>query len=272
MKLIGRLDRGQASLDRDGTGAAASPTARGYESETVLGEESFQVSIRRGDADAEAGAESAEPNTEAITAALSEGAESAPEAEEGAVVELPPLYMPETMGAQEQDSVAGSLAYSPSVNQSGAVDPFGATDWGTFNITGIKVKASGAAFTVHATVQNPITFNVNAGGRINIPSNNAAALNGLGWIAKGQDKADEAIGFWEKAVKASPEATAALRGLAITHMERKEYEQASTYFHKWLLEEPKNTEAEEGMIKAIAKLGMTSRPAAASAPHRPTGR
>ena len=82
---------------------------------------------------------------------------------------------------------------------------------------------------------------------------NAAALNGLGWIAKSQDKTDEAIGFWEQAVKAEPKGTAAIRGLAITYMEKNQPDKAAQYFEMWLKAEPNNEEAQQGLKNAKHK-------------------
>ena len=79
-------------------------------------------------------------------------------------------------------------------------------------------------------------------------------MNGLGWIAKSQGKTQEAIGYWEKAVKAAPGATAALAGLARTYAELGQNDKAIKYYKMWLKAEPTNKEAKEGLEKAkIAK-------------------
>ena len=58
------------------------------------------------------------------------------EPEDGAKVALPDLVTPEQLAVPDTDSVAGTITYSPTINQSGTVDPFGATTWANFNITG----------------------------------------------------------------------------------------------------------------------------------------
>jgi hypothetical protein len=110
--------------------------------------------------------------------------------------------MPQSQQLADDDAVAGTLTYSPSVTQSGAVNPFGQTHWQDFNITNIVVTAppppapapapapapgpdagvpapapaAPRVFTVTATVSNPIRFNVASGGNTDIPSENAAAI------------------------------------------------------------------------------------------------
>jgi tetratricopeptide (TPR) repeat protein len=78
----------------------------------------------------------------------------------------------------------------------------------------------------------------------------AAALNGLGWIAKGQKKTKQAIEYWTKAVEAAPTATAALSGLTQTYMEQKKYDDAIKYYKMWLKVEPNNASAKKGLKEA----------------------
>ena len=82
----------------------------------------------------------------------------------------------------------------------------------------------------------------------------AGALNGLGWIASGQNKTDEAIRHWKKAVAAAPGATAALDGLTTTCMAMHRYDKAAEYYRLWLKAEPTSVEANKGLEEA-AKAG-----------------
>jgi len=82
---------------------------------------------------------------------------------------------------------------------------------------------------------------------------NSAALNGLGWIAHGAGNIDEAIRWWQKAIKVSKGgATASLSGLTQVYMERKEYDKAIKYYRMWLKAEPDNKQAKDGLEKAKA--------------------
>ena len=56
--------------------------------------------------------------------------------------------------------------------------------------------------------------------------------------------------YWKKAVQANPKGTAALSGLARTHMERQEYDKAARYYEMWQMAEPDNSEAKTGLAKA----------------------
>jgi tetratricopeptide (TPR) repeat protein len=85
---------------------------------------------------------------------------------------------------------------------------------------------------------------------------NAGALNGLGWIAKQAGKEDEALVWWQKAVVANPQTTAALRGMIDTLMARGQYHHAAVCYAAWLRVDPNNekikTEFEAVQTKAAA--------------------
>ena len=84
---------------------------------------------------------------------------------------------------------------------------------------------------------------------------NAAALNGLGWIAHGQDHKEQAIEWWEKAVKVSDgRATASLSGLTQVYMEMNDYPKAVKCCEMWLKVEPDNQQAKDALAKAKAML------------------
>jgi hypothetical protein len=135
--------------------------------------------------------ESPVPDEATISSALLASAGAVPDVPpDGGPVTLPDLIMPDSLAVIDQDTVASTLSYAATVSQTGAVSPFGATSWATFNMTGIVVTphpapppapapgpgapapapAPPGRFDVTATVSNPITFNVASGGRTNIAS------------------------------------------------------------------------------------------------------
>jgi len=83
--------------------------------------------------------------------------------------------------------------------------------------------------------------------------NNAGALNGMGWIAKLAGNDDRAIAWWQKAVKANPQSTAALRGLTTTFMARGQYHQAAVCYAAWVQADPNNEKIKTEMKDALAK-------------------
>jgi hypothetical protein len=96
-------------------------------------------------------------------------AESISEPQEGETVRLPDIVLDPTI--RETDAIAGTLTYSPTITQSGAAPaPFGATSPYTFTMSGITVTSAAAIFTVTATIDNPITFQVTGGGNTDISS------------------------------------------------------------------------------------------------------
>lgn len=114
-----------------------------------------------------------EIDPESLVPATGSGEESAAIAEpaEGQTIQLPDVRFPalEPM----RDSIAGALAYNGSITQAGSPpEPFGET-WGKrFSLSGISVTRSAGNFAVQATVDNPITFQVNGGSHTDIESEN----------------------------------------------------------------------------------------------------
>lgn len=139
----------------------------------------FLATIAYRDRDEPAGEGQEKPiDTNAIIArgVSTAAAAAVPDIDVGESVHLPDMLMPEEFVEAEGDSIGGTLTYNPTVTQAGTVNPFGATKWSKFNLTGITVTRASGAFTVKATLDNPITFNVASGGRTNIASANDPAL------------------------------------------------------------------------------------------------
>ena len=82
---------------------------------------------------------------------------------------------------------------------------------------------------------------------------NSGALNGMGWVAKLAGREDEAIAWWQKAVMANPQTTAALRGLTTTFMARGQYHQALICYAAWVQADPNNEKLKAEMADALAK-------------------
>jgi hypothetical protein len=72
------------------------------------------------------------------------------------------MLMPESFAVADHDAVKGAITYSPSITQSGTVEPFGSTKWNRFHVKDITVRASAGAFEASFTLENPITFNVSS--------------------------------------------------------------------------------------------------------------
>lgn len=139
---------------------------------------SFDVTVpsRTPDHDGEQGTEhNADVSPEQVTAALTSGLAEPEEVPEGGQISLPDMTMP-AMETTETDTVSASLSFSATIANSGAVNPFGATTWATFNITDIKVKKGKSSYAASFKVKNPITYNVAAGGRTDIRSATDPAL------------------------------------------------------------------------------------------------
>jgi len=95
--------------------------------------------------------------------------ESISEPQEGRPVRLPDIVFDQ--GTVETDAIASTLTYAPTVTQSGpAPAPFGETLPYTFIMSGINVTLAPGTFNVTATIDNPITFQVASGGKIDISS------------------------------------------------------------------------------------------------------
>lgn len=185
-EAVGRL----LSADRDAceTCAPAPEPAQGPEERREVASWAFTASIPRTEQDAPPGAEESEaPEPGAVTQAMASSASPLATPAEGETASLPDMAVPESLATPESDSVGGPIAYAPTITRSGAVSPFGATSWATFNMTGITVTTSPGAFAVNATLQNPITYNVNAGGRTDVTSENDAALTSANYATAAAD-------------------------------------------------------------------------------------
>lgn len=79
---------------------------------------------------------------------------------EGQSVRLPDIRIGSSVS--ETDALASTLAYSPTVAQAPGqpADSFGETSPYDFSLSGITVTRAAGAFTVGATVDNPITFQI----------------------------------------------------------------------------------------------------------------
>jgi hypothetical protein len=147
----------------------------------------LSATIRCADRDAAPGAENAaELDPGQVAAELGAAAAPAGELLEGETIRLPDMVVTPA-GVADTDTVGGTIAYSGTITQSGAVNPFGATSWGTFTLTGITLTRAPGAFTVAATLSNPITFNVASGGRTHLASENDAALTSVNYATAVSD-------------------------------------------------------------------------------------
>jgi hypothetical protein len=100
---------------------------------------------------------------------------------EGQTVRLPDIRL--GSGASETDAIASTLTYSPTITQA-AGEPagsFGETSPYDFSMSGITVTPSGGTYTVAATVDNPITYQVRTttgpDGQIDIDSDTDADID-----------------------------------------------------------------------------------------------
>lgn len=102
----------------------------------------------------------AQPAEEVVVEQAPAPAPAIPEPAEGQTVRLPDIRS--GSGASETDAVASTLTYNPTVTQAAGepADSFGETSPYDFSMSGITVTVSASAFTVVATVDNPITFQV----------------------------------------------------------------------------------------------------------------
>ena len=66
------------------------------------------------------------------------------------------------------------------------------------------------------------------------------------------ERFDKAKEMFKKAFRKDPTNASALKGLAVTYMERKEYGEAIKYYEMWLKAEPNNKDAKAGLEKAKA--------------------
>ena len=75
-------------------------------------------------------------------------------------------------------------------------------------------------------------------------------MNGLARCLKEEGKVDEAIALWEKMYEKHPGPNAAAVGLAMTYLERKEFEKAQKYFEELVKAMPDNEEFKKGLEAA----------------------
>jgi hypothetical protein len=122
----------------------------------------------------------------AVTAALTSQAAPVSEPQDGARVALPDLVTPRDLAVPDTDSVVGAITYSPTVTQSGVVNPFGATTWANFNVTGATVTPGAGSFAAAFTLENPITYNVSSP-KTSIADENDAALTNANFAAAADD-------------------------------------------------------------------------------------
>jgi hypothetical protein len=82
------------------------------------------------------------------------------EPSEGQTVRLPDVRL--NSRASETDAIASTLTYNPTITQAAGepADSFGETTPYDFSMSGITVTSSGGTYTVAATVDNPITYQV----------------------------------------------------------------------------------------------------------------
>ncbi|GAB4190274.1 MAG: hypothetical protein OHK0022_02860 [Roseiflexaceae bacterium] len=174
-----------------GVTSAAPAAASGPVTRTVHQSLPFLARIRYQDADAEPGAEHehAEFDPAAVTKAGLDALSGAnlSELEEGQSVRLPDVVLPAEVVPEDCDTIASTLAYNTTATRSGTVSPFGSTRWSTFNMTGITVTRASGVFTVQATVDNPITYNVNGGSKTSIASENDPALTAANYATAASD-------------------------------------------------------------------------------------
>jgi hypothetical protein len=121
--------------------------------------------------DAMAGGEEAQPIDFTALSAESASAESIPEPQVGETVQVPDIVIPSMAANAQTDAVAATLTYNPSISQSGPPpSPFGATLPYTHALSGISITRAATTYSVTATVDNPITFQVDGGSNTDIAS------------------------------------------------------------------------------------------------------
>ncbi|HZP03459.1 MAG TPA: hypothetical protein VFB43_01075 [Terracidiphilus sp.] len=110
------------------------------------------------------------------------------EPEEGQTVQLPDVTVPAMANVPQRDPVVSALTYNGSITQSGSPpSPFGETKPYTHALSGVSVTRSAGNFVVRATVDNPITFQVNGGADTNIASENDPAITQANYQALASD-------------------------------------------------------------------------------------
>jgi hypothetical protein len=95
------------------------------------------------------------------------------EPREGQTVTLPDIVIPAMAGVPEADAISSTVNYNPTITQTGPPPtPFGETSPYDFSLSGISVTSASSTYTVSATLDNPIVFQVNGGGDTDISSEN----------------------------------------------------------------------------------------------------
>jgi len=125
--------------------------------------------------DAKKGSAPSAPIDFATLFAQSKPASAGPsrELQEGETIRLPDVSIPGMAELRQTDNspIASTLTYNPSIAQSGPPpSPFGETKPYTHTVTNISVMLKDGAYRVTANVDNPITFQVNGGGNVDIDS------------------------------------------------------------------------------------------------------
>ena len=108
-------------------------------------------------------------------------------------VSLPDITAPaefEQLG--KSDALAGVFGYHGSITKAGAAPPgFGITRSFNGSLTGVTVTSAAGVFTVRATVEHPITFQIRSGtgpgGQVDIASEGAAAITAANFATVAAD-------------------------------------------------------------------------------------
>jgi hypothetical protein len=109
-------------------------------------------------------------------------ADNGPAAGAGATVTLPDVVAPpDYVELGKSDTVAGNFGYSGSITKGGAEPSgFGITRSFNASLTGVTNTHAPGAYTIQATVNHPITFQIRSGtgpdGQVDISSESAAAI------------------------------------------------------------------------------------------------
>lgn len=167
-------------------GAERQPSAPTPTVSQVSNQTAIRAVIPRADRDAEEGSGAAPTSPDGVTDVLAGALSPAPDAGPGEAVGLPDIVMPDSLAVADPDTIGGTIAYAPTITKSGAVDPFGATTWNVFNLTGITVTPGTGSFAVSATLNNPITYNVSSP-KTSIASESDPALTSANYASAASD-------------------------------------------------------------------------------------
>jgi hypothetical protein len=103
----------------------------------------------------------------------------------GHAMRLPDIVFDQPI--RETDAIGSALSYAPTVTQSGTAAPFGETLPYTFTLSGISITNAGSKFTVNATIDNPVTFQVASGGDTDIASATDPAITQANYATVASD-------------------------------------------------------------------------------------